>query len=139
MKAVGINGYGTIGKIVADTVNKQNDMKIGGVTKRTPNFNLWSRTLNSIIELSRIKKLRTVIVENKVQFVENKVQFVEKIKINVIKPKLPIIGPLIEILMGLALIVFGTLQILTNPILSIIEILIGFLHVIHAIEELKKQ
>lgn len=38
MKAVGINGYGTIGKRVADAVSAQNDMKIAGVTKRTPNF-----------------------------------------------------------------------------------------------------
>jgi glyceraldehyde-3-phosphate dehydrogenase (NAD(P)) len=38
MKAVGINGYGTIGKRVADAVAVQDDMKIVGVTKRTPNF-----------------------------------------------------------------------------------------------------
>lgn len=38
MKAVGINGYGTIGKRVADAVSAQDDMKIVGVTKRTPNF-----------------------------------------------------------------------------------------------------
>ncbi|MGB8233759.1 MAG: phosphorylating glyceraldehyde-3-phosphate dehydrogenase [Methanobacterium sp.] len=38
MKAVGINGYGTIGKRVADAVAAQDDMKIAGVTKRTPNF-----------------------------------------------------------------------------------------------------
>ena len=38
MKTVGINGYGTIGKRVADAVAAQDDMKIVGVTKRTPNF-----------------------------------------------------------------------------------------------------
>jgi glyceraldehyde-3-phosphate dehydrogenase (NAD(P)) len=38
MKAVGINGYGTIGKRVADAVSAQDDMKVVGVTKRTPNF-----------------------------------------------------------------------------------------------------
>ena len=38
MKAVGINGYGTIGKRVADAVSCQDDMKIVGVTKRTPDF-----------------------------------------------------------------------------------------------------
>ena len=38
MKAIGINGYGTIGKRVADAVAAQDDMKIAGVTKRTPNF-----------------------------------------------------------------------------------------------------
>lgn len=38
MKSVGINGYGTIGKRVADAVNCQNDMQIAGVTKRTPDF-----------------------------------------------------------------------------------------------------
>jgi glyceraldehyde-3-phosphate dehydrogenase (NAD(P)) len=38
MKSIGINGYGTIGKRVADAVAAQDDMKIMGVTKRTPNF-----------------------------------------------------------------------------------------------------
>jgi glyceraldehyde-3-phosphate dehydrogenase (NAD(P)) len=38
MKAVGINGYGTIGKRVADAVSCQDDMKIVGVTERTPDF-----------------------------------------------------------------------------------------------------
>jgi len=38
MKSVGINGYGTIGKRVADAVNCQSDMQIAGVTKRTPDF-----------------------------------------------------------------------------------------------------
>ncbi|MCE5213296.1 MAG: phosphorylating glyceraldehyde-3-phosphate dehydrogenase [Methanobacterium sp.] len=38
MKSVGINGYGTIGKRVADAVACQDDMKIVGVTKRTPDF-----------------------------------------------------------------------------------------------------
>ncbi|MCL2296058.1 MAG: type II glyceraldehyde-3-phosphate dehydrogenase [Methanomassiliicoccaceae archaeon] len=35
---VGINGYGTIGKRVADAVNKQDDMEIVGVTKTRPTF-----------------------------------------------------------------------------------------------------
>ena len=38
MKYVGINGYGTIGKRVADAIALQEDMKLVGVTKRTPNF-----------------------------------------------------------------------------------------------------
>lgn len=38
MKKVGINGYGTIGKRVADAVSCQDDMQIVGVTKRTPDF-----------------------------------------------------------------------------------------------------
>lgn len=38
MKSVGINGYGTIGKRVADAVSAQDDMKIMGVTKRKPDF-----------------------------------------------------------------------------------------------------
>ena len=38
MKTVGINGYGTIGKRVADAVSCQDDMQIVGVTKRTPDF-----------------------------------------------------------------------------------------------------
>jgi glyceraldehyde-3-phosphate dehydrogenase (NAD(P)) len=38
MKAVGINGYGTIGKRVADAVSCQDDMQIVGVTKRTPDY-----------------------------------------------------------------------------------------------------
>ena len=35
---VAINGYGTIGKRVADAVTLQDDMEIVGVTKRTPTF-----------------------------------------------------------------------------------------------------
>lgn len=35
---VAINGYGTIGKRVADAVNKQDDMEIVGVTKTRPTF-----------------------------------------------------------------------------------------------------
>ena len=38
MKNIGINGYGTIGKRVADAVSCQDDMKIVGVTKRSPDF-----------------------------------------------------------------------------------------------------
>jgi glyceraldehyde-3-phosphate dehydrogenase (NAD(P)) len=35
---VGINGYGTIGKRVADAVRKQDDMQVVGVTKTRPTF-----------------------------------------------------------------------------------------------------
>jgi len=35
---VGINGYGTIGKRVADAVSRQDDMEIAGVTKTRPTF-----------------------------------------------------------------------------------------------------
>ncbi len=35
---VAINGYGTIGKRVADAVNLQDDMEIVGVCKRNPTF-----------------------------------------------------------------------------------------------------
>lgn len=35
---VAINGYGTIGKRVADAVSRQDDMEIIGVTKRSPNY-----------------------------------------------------------------------------------------------------
>ena len=38
MKSVVINGYGTIGKRVADAVEAQNDMKIIGVSKTRPNY-----------------------------------------------------------------------------------------------------
>ena len=38
MKNIGINGYGTIGKRVADAVSAQDDMKIVGVTKRSPDY-----------------------------------------------------------------------------------------------------
>ncbi|KZX11540.1 phosphorylating glyceraldehyde-3-phosphate dehydrogenase [Methanobrevibacter filiformis] len=38
MKSVVINGYGTIGKRVADAVNIQNDMKVIGVSKTKPDF-----------------------------------------------------------------------------------------------------
>ncbi|MFP4000914.1 MAG: type II glyceraldehyde-3-phosphate dehydrogenase [Thermoplasmata archaeon] len=35
---VGINGYGTVGKRVADAVEQQDDMKIVGVAKRSPTY-----------------------------------------------------------------------------------------------------
>ena len=35
---VAINGYGTIGKRVADAAAQQDDMEIVGVTKRRPTF-----------------------------------------------------------------------------------------------------
>ncbi|MGL4669479.1 MAG: phosphorylating glyceraldehyde-3-phosphate dehydrogenase [Methanobacteriaceae archaeon] len=38
MKSVAINGYGTIGKRVADAVSAQNDMKVVGVSKTRPDF-----------------------------------------------------------------------------------------------------
>ena len=38
MIKVAINGYGTIGKRVADAVSKQRDMQIVGVVKRTPDY-----------------------------------------------------------------------------------------------------
>lgn len=36
MLAIGVNGYGTIGKRVADAINAQPDMRIVGVTKTSP-------------------------------------------------------------------------------------------------------
>ncbi|MFT4965164.1 MAG: glyceraldehyde-3-phosphate dehydrogenase (NAD(P)), partial [Halobacteriales archaeon] len=38
MLKVGINGYGTIGKRVADAVRAQPDMVVVGVAKTRPNF-----------------------------------------------------------------------------------------------------
>lgn len=35
---VGINGYGTIGKRVADAVRQQDDMEVVGVSKMRPNY-----------------------------------------------------------------------------------------------------
>ncbi len=35
---VGINGYGTVGKRVADAVNQQDDMEVVGVAKRSPTY-----------------------------------------------------------------------------------------------------
>ena len=38
MIRVGVNGYGTIGGRVADSVTKQKDMELVGVTKFTPDY-----------------------------------------------------------------------------------------------------
>ena len=38
MIRVAINGYGTIGKRVADAVDAQDDMEVVGVTKTGPSF-----------------------------------------------------------------------------------------------------
>ncbi|MDL2246472.1 phosphorylating glyceraldehyde-3-phosphate dehydrogenase [Methanobrevibacter sp. OttesenSCG-928-K11] len=44
MKSVAINGYGTIGKRVADAVEAQDDMKVVGVSKTRPNFEAKAAT-----------------------------------------------------------------------------------------------
>ncbi|TKX84936.1 glyceraldehyde-3-phosphate dehydrogenase, partial [Halorubrum sp. SS5] len=38
MIRVGVNGYGTIGKRVADAVAAQADMELVGVTKASPDY-----------------------------------------------------------------------------------------------------
>ncbi|MBN2110886.1 MAG: type II glyceraldehyde-3-phosphate dehydrogenase [Methanosarcinaceae archaeon] len=38
---VAINGYGTIGKRVADAVSQQDDMEIIGISKTRPNYEAW--------------------------------------------------------------------------------------------------
>lgn len=45
MKSITINGYGTIGKRVADAVSRQNDMKVVGVSKTKPDFEARMATL----------------------------------------------------------------------------------------------
>lgn len=42
MIAVGINGYGTIGKRVADAVDRQPDMRVTGVTKTQATHEAWT-------------------------------------------------------------------------------------------------
>ena len=43
---VAINGYGTIGKRVADAVTAQDDMEIVGVVKRRPSFEAFDAVKN---------------------------------------------------------------------------------------------
>jgi glyceraldehyde-3-phosphate dehydrogenase/erythrose-4-phosphate dehydrogenase len=45
---VAANGYGNIGKRVADAVAKQNDVKLVGVSKTRPNFGPSSRHRKAI-------------------------------------------------------------------------------------------
>ena len=49
VKNIGINGYGTIGKRVADAVSAQDDMKIVGVTKRSPDYEAKSAVKKGMI------------------------------------------------------------------------------------------
>jgi glyceraldehyde-3-phosphate dehydrogenase (NAD(P)) len=44
MISVGVNGYGTIGKRVADAVSSQPDMRVVGVSKRSPNHEARAAT-----------------------------------------------------------------------------------------------
>jgi len=37
---IAINGYGTIGKRIADAIKLQNDMELIGVTKFTPDYSV---------------------------------------------------------------------------------------------------
>ena len=51
---VAINGYGTIGKRVADAIDAQDDMEVVGVTKTGPSFGCemaLRRDLTSIAHL----------------------------------------------------------------------------------------
>jgi glyceraldehyde-3-phosphate dehydrogenase (NAD(P)) len=61
MLHVGINGYGTIGKRVADAVRLQPDMTVAGVTKRSPNF-------ESVVAHDRGYDLYTVDSDRRAQF-----------------------------------------------------------------------
>lgn len=45
---VGVNGYGTIGKRVADAVANQSDMTLIGVSKRTPDYEAQSAALKGL-------------------------------------------------------------------------------------------
>lgn len=45
---VGINGYGVIGKRIADAILLQDDMELVGVTARTPDYRLFSATKKGI-------------------------------------------------------------------------------------------
>ncbi|OGM20954.1 hypothetical protein A2771_04355 [Candidatus Woesebacteria bacterium RIFCSPHIGHO2_01_FULL_38_26b] len=45
---VGINGYGVIGKRIADAVALQDDMELVGVTARTPDYRLFSANKKGI-------------------------------------------------------------------------------------------
>jgi glyceraldehyde-3-phosphate dehydrogenase (NAD(P)) len=48
MIKVGVNGYGVIGKRVADAVLLQDDMELVGVTARSADFRLWPAVKNQI-------------------------------------------------------------------------------------------
>src|SRR3990167_5559354 len=45
---VGINGYGVIGKRIADAILLQDDMELVGVTARTPDYRLFSANKKGI-------------------------------------------------------------------------------------------
>jgi glyceraldehyde-3-phosphate dehydrogenase (NAD(P)) len=64
MVKVLINGYGSIGKRVADAVSKQKDMEVIGVTKTRPNF-------EAQMAVDKGYKLFTAIPERKSLFEEN--------------------------------------------------------------------
>lgn len=44
MVLVGVNGFGTIGKRVADAIDVQSDMEVAGVAKRSPDRDAWIAT-----------------------------------------------------------------------------------------------
>ena len=61
---VGINGYGVIGKRIADAVMLQDDMELVGVTARTPDYRLFAANKKGI-KLLAFKIIIKNIKENK--------------------------------------------------------------------------
>lgn len=65
---VAINGYGVIGKRIADAVILQDDMELVGVTARTPDFRLFSAkkkgiNIYSLSDLNQLLKKVDVIID----------------------------------------------------------------------------
>ena len=62
---VGLVGYGTIGKRVADAVSKQKDMNLVGITGHTYDFKM---------EVAKIKGLKVFMTGSKEEFIKNDVK-----------------------------------------------------------------
>ncbi|MFC6961054.1 type II glyceraldehyde-3-phosphate dehydrogenase [Halocatena marina] len=78
MITVGINGYGTIGKRVADAVAQQPDMELAGVAKTRPNFEAEAAVRNGYPLFAAIEDRMPLFEEAGIDLAGSVTELVEK-------------------------------------------------------------
>lgn len=78
---VGVNGYGVIGKRIADAVRLQDDMELVGVTARTPDFRLFPVQKSGIPIYGINSQICNALMRNKVKCVGDLNSLLAKVNI----------------------------------------------------------